>query len=183
MGEAWCPLGPPWRRAETVHFAPHDTAALPENDDSREAHVRITALSTGSRLTGKWMVAGALAVLAGVVVLISVILAPQADMARLAQLFVNGLITGSILALTGVGATLVFGIQRIANFAHGDYLTFGAYVAFVVNVVLGQNLVVAPLGAMLATAPCSRSSPISGCSAACAAAARSPSRSSPSVSA
>ena len=48
----------------------------------------------------------------------------------LAQLFVNGIITGTILALTGVGATLVFGIQRVANFAHGEYLTIGAYVAF-----------------------------------------------------
>jgi branched-subunit amino acid ABC-type transport system permease component len=97
------------------------------------------------------MVAGALAVLASVVVLIAVILAPQADMARLAQLFVNGLVTGSILALAGVGATLIFGIQRIANFAHGDFLTIGAYAAFV-NVVLGQNLLVAALGAMGAVA-------------------------------
>ena len=71
---------------------------------------------------------------------------------QLAQLFVNGLITGSILALTGVGASLVFGIQRIANFAHGDYLTIGAYVAFVVNVVFRQNLVIAALSGMLATA-------------------------------
>jgi branched-subunit amino acid ABC-type transport system permease component len=68
------------------------------------------------------------------------------------QLVVNGLITGSILAITGVGASLVFGIQRIANFAHGEYLTIGAYVAFVVNVVWRQNLVVAALAGMLATA-------------------------------
>src|SRR6266487_1589940 len=71
---------------------------------------------------------------------------------HLVQLLVNGLITGAILALTGVGASLVFGIQRIANFAHGDYLTVGAYVAFVVNVVWRQNLVVATLTGMLATA-------------------------------
>jgi branched-subunit amino acid ABC-type transport system permease component len=71
---------------------------------------------------------------------------------HLVQLLVNGLITGSILALTGVGASLVFGIQRIANFAHGDYLTVGAYVAFVVNVVWRQNLVVAAVSGMLATA-------------------------------
>ena len=45
---------------------------------------------------------------------------------QLAQLTVNGIITGTILALTGVGMTLVFGIQRIANFAHGEYLTFGS---------------------------------------------------------
>jgi len=48
---------------------------------------------------------------------------------QLAQLTVNGLITGTILALTAVGATLVFGIQRIANLAHGEFLTFAAYVA------------------------------------------------------
>src|SRR5260221_4310197 len=70
----------------------------------------------------------------------------------LAQLFVNGIITGTILALTGVGVTLVFGIQRIANFAHGEYLTFGAYVGLLVNTVLGQNLVVATAAAVAGTA-------------------------------
>jgi neutral amino acid transport system permease protein len=71
---------------------------------------------------------------------------------QLAQLTVNGLITGTILALTGVGATLVFGIRRIANFAHGEYLTFAAYVGLILNTAFGQNLVVAALGAMAATA-------------------------------
>jgi neutral amino acid transport system permease protein len=71
---------------------------------------------------------------------------------QLAQLIVNGLITGTILALTGVGATLVFGIQRIANFAHGEYLTFAAYIGLIINTAFGQNLVVATLGAMAATA-------------------------------
>src|SRR6202453_1553975 len=70
---------------------------------------------------------------------------------QLAQLVVNGLITGTILALTGVGATLVFGIQRIANFAHGEYLTFGAYVGLFLNVDAGQSLPVATVGAILAT--------------------------------
>ena len=68
------------------------------------------------------------------------------------QLTLNGLITGAILALTGVGASLVFGIQRVANFAHGEYLTFAAYVALVLNVVLRQSIVVAAVGAMAATA-------------------------------
>jgi branched-subunit amino acid ABC-type transport system permease component len=71
---------------------------------------------------------------------------------QLAQLAVTGLITGSILALTGVGASLVFGIQRVANLAHGDHLTVGAYVAFVGNVGLRQNLVVAAACGMVATA-------------------------------
>ena len=83
------------------------------------------------------------------------------------QLIVNGLITGSILALTGVGASLVFGIQRIANFAHGEYLTIGAYVAFVVNVVWHQNLIVAAVAGRWQRRslrwPC-----ISGCSGPCA---------------
>jgi neutral amino acid transport system permease protein len=70
----------------------------------------------------------------------------------MAQLIVNGLITGSILALAAVGATLIFGIQRIPNFAQGDFLTIGAYAAFVVNVVIGQHLVFAAVGAMAAVA-------------------------------
>jgi branched-subunit amino acid ABC-type transport system permease component len=72
--------------------------------------------------------------------------------AQLAQLTLNGLITGSILALTAVGTTLVFGIQRIANFAQGEYLTFGAYVGLLLNVAFGQDMIIAALGAMLATA-------------------------------
>ena len=71
---------------------------------------------------------------------------------QLAQLIVNGAITGAILALTGVGATLVFGIQRIANFAHGEYLTFAAYVGFFLNVDAGQSLAAATFGAIGATA-------------------------------
>ena len=71
---------------------------------------------------------------------------------QLVQLAVNGLITGSILALTGVGASLVFGIQRVANFAHGDYLTIGAYVALIANVGFHQNLIVSAACGMLATA-------------------------------
>lgn len=71
---------------------------------------------------------------------------------HLAQLTVNGIITGTILALTGVGVTLVFGIQRIANFAHGEYLTFGAYVSLLVNTGLGLNLFMAAIAAVVATA-------------------------------
>lgn len=73
-------------------------------------------------------------------------------LAYLAQLTLNGLLTGAILALTGVGASLVFGIQRVANFAHGEYLTFAAYVALLLNVGLHQNIAVSALGAMVGTA-------------------------------
>ena len=121
-------------------------------DDLCEVQVRIAALPSSSRLTSKWTVAGALAALTIAFVLILALFTPQADAARLAQLLVNGVITGSILALAAVGATLIFGIQRIANFAHGDFLTIGAYAAFFVNVVLGQNLLLAALGATGAVA-------------------------------
>ncbi len=73
-------------------------------------------------------------------------------MQHLAQLTLNGLITGSILALTGVGASLVFGIQRVPNFAHGEYLTFAAYAGLLLNLAFAQNLVVATLGAIISTA-------------------------------
>jgi branched-subunit amino acid ABC-type transport system permease component len=114
--------------------------------------VRTSALPTSTRLIGKGTIAALLVVVAVAVLLVALALVPQADGARLAQLLVNGVITGSILALAAVGATLIFGIQRIANFAHGDFLTIGAYVAFFVNVVLGLNLLLAALGSMMAVA-------------------------------
>jgi len=45
------------------------------------------------------------------------------------ELFVYGLVLGGIIALGAVGLTLVYGIVRLANFAHGDLMTSGAYIA------------------------------------------------------
>ena len=47
----------------------------------------------------------------------------------MAELFVYGIILGSIIALGAVGLTLTYGIVRVANFAHGDLMTAGAYIA------------------------------------------------------
>lgn len=47
----------------------------------------------------------------------------------MAELFVYGIVLGSIIALGSIGLTLVFGILRFANFAHGDLMTAGAYIA------------------------------------------------------
>jgi neutral amino acid transport system permease protein len=52
---------------------------------------------------------------------------------QLAQLFVNGIAVGSIIALAAVGLTLTYGILRLSNFAHGDLMTLGAYLTFVAN--------------------------------------------------
>ncbi len=45
------------------------------------------------------------------------------------ELIVYGIVLGSITALGAIGLTLVFGILRFANFAHGDLMTTGAYIA------------------------------------------------------
>ncbi len=47
----------------------------------------------------------------------------------MAELFVYGIILGSIISLGSIGLTLIYGILRFANFAHGDLMTAGAYVA------------------------------------------------------
>jgi neutral amino acid transport system permease protein len=59
--------------------------------------------------------------------------------AQLAQLFVNGVAVGSIIALAAVGLTLTYGILRLANFAHGDFMTLGAYLTLLAN-TSGINL-------------------------------------------
>ena len=53
------------------------------------------------------------------------------------ELFVYGLVLGGIIALGAIGLTLVYGIVRLANFAHGDLMTLGAYIAlFIVTDLL-----------------------------------------------
>jgi branched-chain amino acid transport system permease protein/neutral amino acid transport system permease protein len=45
------------------------------------------------------------------------------------QLIANGIIFGSIIALGAIGLTMVYGILKFANFAHGDTMSLGAYLA------------------------------------------------------
>ncbi len=44
---------------------------------------------------------------------------------------INGLNTGSIYALVAIGYTMVYGIIKLINFAHGELMMFGAYFAFI----------------------------------------------------
>ncbi len=64
----------------------------------------------------------------------------------------NGLSLGAIYALGAVGLTLVYGILKLVNFAHGDYLTFGAYMAYLVNVTWELPLIFGILFAIAITA-------------------------------
>lgn len=62
---------------------------------------------------------------------------------------INGLGLGSIYALVALGYSMVYGIVQLINFAHGDIIMIGAYVAFLLLTVAGVPLWAAILGAIL----------------------------------
>jgi neutral amino acid transport system permease protein len=93
--------------------------------------------------------AAAALIILGVLVLVMV---AAKGLHAVAQSGVNGLSLGAIYALGAVGLTLVYGILKLVNFAHGDFLTFGAYMAYLVNVTWGLPLAVGILFAMATTA-------------------------------
>lgn len=88
----------------------------------------------------------------GVILVIFLALVASKGLHDVAQTGINGLSLGAIYALGAVGLTLVYGILRLVNFAHGDFLTFGAYMAYLVNVTWGMPLVVGVFWAMFTTA-------------------------------
>jgi neutral amino acid transport system permease protein len=90
----------------------------------------------------------ALAILAVIVV----VMIAAKGLHDVAQTGLTGLSLGAIYALGAVGLTLVYGILKLVNFAHGDFLTFGAYMAYVVNVTWGMPLVLGVFFAMAMTA-------------------------------
>jgi len=89
---------------------------------------------------------------AAVLGLIVVILVASKGFHDVAQTGLNGLSLGAIYALGAVGLTLVYAILRLVNFAHGDFLTFGAYMAYLVNVTWGMPLILGIFFAMATTA-------------------------------
>jgi branched-chain amino acid transport system permease protein len=50
--------------------------------------------------------------------------------ASIAQILVNGLTSGSFYVLMALGFTLIFGIMRLVNFAHGEFYMLGAFVVY-----------------------------------------------------
>jgi len=65
---------------------------------------------------------------------------------------VNGVTYAATLALVAIGLTLVFGILRVVNFAHGAIYMLGAYATYYFVVSLGVPYLVAVVGAGLAIA-------------------------------
>ena len=53
------------------------------------------------------------------------------------QYLVNGLSMGSVYAIIALGYTMVYGIAKMLNFAHGDVIMVGAYVSFCATSYLG----------------------------------------------
>jgi neutral amino acid transport system permease protein len=61
------------------------------------------------------------------------------EVQQILQFIINGIAVGSIIALAAIGLTLTYGILRLSNFAHGDFLTLGAYLSLLFN-KLGLNI-------------------------------------------
>jgi len=67
------------------------------------------------------------------------------------QQLINGISLGSIYALIALGFSMVYGIAKLLNFAHGDVLMIGAYTGFFVLTALGmgpQGVFIALIGSM-----------------------------------
>jgi branched-chain amino acid transport system permease protein len=68
----------------------------------------------------------------------------------LLQVIAGGLLLGAVYALFSSGLTLVWGMMNIVNFAHGDFVMLGMYVAFVVYTLFGAGpLLGAPLAILV----------------------------------
>lgn len=66
-------------------------------------------------------------------------------MGMLSEQLINGLTIGSFYALVAMGYTMVYGVMKLINFAHGDLFTLGAYVGYTI-LVLGSGWVTATFG-------------------------------------
>ena len=68
------------------------------------------------------------------------------------QQLVNGLILGSVYALLALGYTMVYGIIKLINFAHGDIYMMGAFMGYFLINSLKLNFFLALIVAMIGTA-------------------------------
>jgi len=68
----------------------------------------------------------------------------------LLQVIVSGLLIGAVYALFSSGLTLIWGMMNVVNFAHGDFVMLGMYVAFFAFTLLGVGPVLSvPLAAIV----------------------------------
>ena len=55
---------------------------------------------------------------------------------------ISGLLTGIIYGLIGIGMNIIYGVMRVVNFAHGEFMMLGAYLAFTVSHYHGLNSII-----------------------------------------
>ena len=67
------------------------------------------------------------------------------------QYLINGISIGAVYAIIALGYTMVYGIAKMLNFAHGDVIMVGAYISYCVTSYLGLP---AALGVVIAMAVC-----------------------------
>jgi branched-chain amino acid transport system permease protein len=72
-------------------------------------------------------------------------------MSEILQQLLNGIIIGSSYALLAVGLTLIFGIMRIVNFAHGEFYMIGGVLCYFIASALSINYFVALFLAVVGT--------------------------------
>ncbi len=70
-------------------------------------------------------------------------------MYELIQHVINGLAAGTIYALVALGYTMVYGVLKLINFAHGDVMMVGVYVGYAVAFSLGRDAASTLQGALL----------------------------------
>jgi branched-subunit amino acid ABC-type transport system permease component len=66
-----------------------------------------------------------------------------------AQLLINGVVSGTLLALPAIGLTAIFAVLRFANFAVASHATIGAFAGYLANTALGLPVAPALLAAFL----------------------------------
>ena len=58
------------------------------------------------------------------------------------NVIIAGVLTGSVYGLMALGLSLIFGVMHVVNFAHGEMMVTGMYVAFIVHTVFGMDGIV-----------------------------------------
>ena len=68
---------------------------------------------------------------------------------QILQYLINGISIGAVYAIIALGYTMVYGIAKMLNFAHGDVIMVGAYISFCVTNYLGLPAIVSIVAAMV----------------------------------